>query len=374
MSPEEVMKQIALGEESGKLCLVGSTLSGTELSCLKNALLNKTIITALQVGGKTKLAEMQLMELVEEIQDHLTELQFVSVGLGPCGAQAISTSVQASYVEQLNLSGNRILSQGAIYLAAAIRDSGLVSMILKKNKIEGDGAIAIADALEKGATTLQKLDLSENWLGEYGNKALFNVLPESSLTSLLLSKTGVNYDAIKTLCEILGGGNTQLAHLSLACNELDDDSGVALAKALPKTKLETLDLQENNMTGATFEAFTEAIAFCKTLAQLNLGHNYKLFVKGVSQTDEDAIRKYEVCQIAALMNAVRCHRAIKEIRMTGCVRTPKHEELDKVLAALHTKRANAMTVLCSVRIERISTKTVLRMLPNDLIRLAVDML
>lgn len=127
------------------------------------------------------------------LQCELDELDLADCGLGLQDVQMI-----ASWLERcprkiaLNLNGNGIQHDGAIVLAAALKNnSTLTSLSINENAIGDIGAVALADALMTNST-LTSLRVTGNEFGDIGAVALANALN----TNLTLIELDTSYNHV----------------------------------------------------------------------------------------------------------------------------------------------------------------------------------
>ncbi|CAG2246195.1 unnamed protein product [Mytilus edulis] len=129
-------------------------------------------------------------------------------GLGPLGAKAVALSlVFDSTVTQLAISGNFIGRSGI----------KLITDMLKEND------------------TITSVDISENALGSYGAELLSRLLEDNAnIITVNISDNGFNeYDAC-FFGTILSNYKSGLKTLDLSHNQLSDQGGIILGKALGK--------------------------------------------------------------------------------------------------------------------------------------------
>jgi len=123
----------------------------------------------------------------------------------------------------INLSGNKIGSEGTRALAEALKtNTTLTSIDLNENPISAKGAQALAEAL-KTNITLTSIDLSYNQIGSDGAQALAEALKtNSTLTLINLSYNNIGIEGIQALAEALKGNNI-LTSIDLEENPIDSD-------------------------------------------------------------------------------------------------------------------------------------------------------
>nr|CCC89756.1 ribonuclease inhibitor-like protein [Trypanosoma congolense IL3000] len=213
--------------------------------------------------------EMRFMELISS-NCKGTFFCLRESGLGPMSAEAIAhiLSSNTKYIV-LDLSGNRLLDEGACLIAKLIRiNKTLVHVGLRSNDIGHVGGEALANALLQN-NTIVSLDLGAhsgingNHIATEGAKAIGNVLRANKVLSHLnLSCNGLGHGGISFIAEGLDG-NCSLTHLDISVNNLGYMGAKVIADALENCNITHLSLQRNNLTdsgGAVlFEAITAAV-------------------------------------------------------------------------------------------------------------------
>lgn len=118
----------------------------------------------------------------------LTEVYLSYLNLEDEGAIAIANALKesADSLEVLDLVGNEITAKGASTLAACIAvKHNLAKLNLSENELKDEGAIVISKALEEGHLKLIELDMSQNYLGRVGARALAQVVVQKPEFKLL---------------------------------------------------------------------------------------------------------------------------------------------------------------------------------------------
>ncbi|MBN3312711.1 NLRC3 protein, partial [Atractosteus spatula] len=153
---------------------------------------------------------------------------------------------QHSSLRELDLSHNNLGDSGVKLLSAALRDPncklttvGISCCDLTKRCCED-----LASALQSQHSSLRKLDLSYNNLGDSGVKLLSAALrdPNCKLTTLRMWECGLTERCCEALASALQSQHSSLRELDLCYNNLRD-SGVKLLSAArrdPNCKLTTL--------------------------------------------------------------------------------------------------------------------------------------
>jgi len=185
----------------------------------------------------------------------------------------------------INLSGNKIGSEGTRALAEALKtNTTLTSINLEINQIGTEGTRALAEAL-KTNNTLTSIDLRYNQIGPEGTQALAEALKtNTTLTSIYLSHNQIGPEDAQALAEALKT-NTTLTSIGLNNNQIGDEGAQALAKALKfNTMLTSIELYNNQIGDEGTQALAEALKFNTTLTSISL---YTNLMSGNPISDDD---------------------------------------------------------------------------------------
>ncbi|XP_028997542.1 dynein regulatory complex subunit 5 isoform X2 [Betta splendens] len=121
--------------------------------------------------------------------------------------------------------------------------------------------------------SLRELDFSHNLIGDRGARALGKLLSNSKLEILNLCDNDIRDPGAKAIAHALSKNST-LLFLSLRLNRLSDEGGKAIGQALLKNNtLLQLHLGANRVTGPTAVALSKALAQNNTLKSINLSCN-----------------------------------------------------------------------------------------------------
>lgn len=173
-----------------------------------------------------------------------SKLQFLDLGKNLLRSQEVvqfAPGLAGSQLNELRLDGNKLGNTGVMALARHIRNCPLRSLDLSKNRITDVGVGALANALP--ASKLQVLDLSSQFIGDKGAGALAEALLKGSrLYDLRLHGNDVHLAGATSLAAALSTG-VPLKRLSLTINLPSNGALEALANALPKSQLLSLELK-----------------------------------------------------------------------------------------------------------------------------------
>ena len=341
---------------SHKIRILGSQLSSRDLAVVLEALERHEGIRSLEVG-LCSLDEDALLDFSRNLKRvNLTLLQLVQLDLGDRAAHALAAAVQECSLKKLDLTFNEIGDPGAYSLANALSDCGLEVLLLGRNKVTDKGAKAFAKALTKGNSSLKVLDLRRNAITDEGAIALIEALPYTRIQTLQLDANNLTGRIIPHLCASLP--KSCLEALFLGSNLLTDDAVKDLARAINCSLLKKLCLNANIIGDEGCIAIAESLRGSSQLDYLDLRQNAKLGIPGAS----------------SLMRSIHGHRSIQHILLseTG-VCNGFISELNRRIETLHCERAQIMTLLLSHGIVRLGYKSPLRALPPELFRCLASM-
>jgi hypothetical protein len=194
----------------------------------------------------------------------LTQLYLAGADVGAEGAHALAEG--CSSLARLDLRDNALGDDGLRVLASAEPLGSLAQLYLERNQIGVDGALALAGG---SLRSLARLDLSRNSVGDGGVSALAAGSSLGSLTSLYLGGNGIGPVGAQALAE---GGLRSLTHLYLDGNGLGDEGVRALAAGSGLRSLRQLDLGGTGVTdeGARALAASDGL---RSLQRLRLWRN-----------------------------------------------------------------------------------------------------
>ena len=205
----------------------------------------------------------------------LQELNLAGNNIKTEGAKKIAEAIQATKtLQKLDLRGNKISDDGAAAIIDSLKTNvSLQELDLAKNNITTEGAKKIAEAI-KATKTLQKLDLHGNKISHDGAVAISDSLKINvSLQELNLAWNNIKTEGAKKIAEAIQATKT-LQKLDLRGNKISDDGAVAISDSLKiNASLQELDLAQNSIAIEGAKKIAEAIHTTKTLQKLNLYAN-----------------------------------------------------------------------------------------------------
>jgi hypothetical protein len=164
----------------------------------------------------------------------LTELYLQSNSIGDDGVSAVAAALPRTQISVLNLSSNNIGPMGAAALASALPLSQLTVLEARHNTFGDDGSRALARALP-GSSVLC-LVLSFNKIGAAGASDLAGTGTRTVTGSAALTGTRTGTNALRGVGDGRGDaaalGRSSLRELNLASNEISDEGGEKIGRAV----------------------------------------------------------------------------------------------------------------------------------------------
>ncbi|XP_062896299.1 NACHT, LRR and PYD domains-containing protein 3-like [Mobula hypostoma] len=200
------------------------------------------------------------------------------VGLTDSGGKYFISALSTSpSLTELDLSGNKLGDSGVKLVSATLRNPECKIQKLELNRV-GLTDSGVEDLVSAFSTipSLTGLGLSGNKLGDSGVKLVSAALrnPECKIQTLRLENVGLTDSGVEDLASALRT-NPSLTGLGLSGNKLGD-SGVRLMFAAlrnPECKIQTLRLNNVDLTDAGAEDLVSALSTKPSLMGLDLGSN-----------------------------------------------------------------------------------------------------
>lgn len=242
----------------------------------------------IQVAGTKKLAavlpqcDLQELDLYScYIQDegaialgkvisrcHLQRLYLGINNIGDSGLKVFSDGLRESKINDLDLWGNEICSQGASYLAEALPSTTLVRLVLRNNPcISNSGISAIAKSLP--FTRLEELDCGYVMMGDDGAVALSNYLASSSLKKFIVRNNDIKIHGIVHLARAIKRSGLQ--EVDFSYNNFEREGVEAIAHAI-SSKLQNLILEGLHLNDESISLLTSVFRIAN-LSRLDLADN-----------------------------------------------------------------------------------------------------
>lgn len=182
---------------------------------------------------------------------NLKSLNLTGNGLGHKGMQILSRMLTANRtIESFYAGTNNIGPEGAAHLSFAMkRNYALRLLHINDNNIGPSAASLLFDQLRDDNRTLENLNIAGNNIGTQGASDLTAVFTQNAvLTNIDLSGNRIGSDGVLLLMDALSY-NISLVHLHLSNNRIDDRGARAISEVLsdPKSSrtLQTISWDDN---------------------------------------------------------------------------------------------------------------------------------
>ncbi|XP_054465297.1 NACHT, LRR and PYD domains-containing protein 12 [Anoplopoma fimbria] len=205
---------------------------------------------------------------------------YLSTGAVPHLASALSGGL----TEELDLCHSHLGDEEFKILCAGLRNCKLHTLKLRACKLTGAICGDLASALTSGSSQLCVLEMSFNEIGDQGFMKLCKAFqsPLCKLQDLELQRCEVTAASMEDFSAALRSGQSELRKVDLTQNLIGETGVEALCKSLqhPLCKLQSLNLNDCELTGACCPHFSEALMseHC-SLTDLDLSVN-DLFQEG----------------------------------------------------------------------------------------------
>ena len=179
-------------------------------------------------------------------------------------------------LQELNLSWNRITSEGAKMIGEAIKENKILQKLdISHNSISDDGVAAISDGL-KCNISLQELNLSYNMITSEGAKMIGEAIKvNKTLQKLDICDNSISDDGVAAISDGLKC-NISLQELNMSSNNIASEGAKLIAEAIQvNTTLHTLDIRQyiNNRLSFNMTVLT-TVHHNNTLMKLELPYVY----------------------------------------------------------------------------------------------------
>ncbi|VDP75249.1 unnamed protein product [Echinostoma caproni] len=177
-------------------------------------------------------------------------------------------------------------------LAKAIEHHSAIRFLhITRSRMDSDRCRVLVDSI-MDHPTLECLDLSHNFIGDRGARALSKLVASShsQLKTLNLADNRLQATGGLALAHSLTKKTCSLSQLNLRLNRLRDDGGIAIAKSLLRNStLKELNLAANDLNENSAGYFAHVLAHNRTLTHLDLSNN-QLGVAGSRKLQEGMVR------------------------------------------------------------------------------------
>ena len=227
-------------------------------------------LTTLDLSGNKILDEGAKIIANTLAWTHLKELKLPNSQIGVQGAQAISNNKVWKFLTLLDLSRNNIQSQGASSIAKNSIWESLETLNLSSNNIDNEGAMNLGQ--NQVWTNLKTLDLSHNKIDSVGAEDLSKNASWTSLQTMNLENNRIGEARSFALSQNKSWKN--LREIKLGNNTLDGPGANTIAKNPCWTKLELMELQGNMLGAIGMKTMSKNSELWENLKTLNLNKNW----------------------------------------------------------------------------------------------------
>ncbi|XP_051880921.1 dynein regulatory complex subunit 5 [Pristis pectinata] len=162
--------------------------------------------------------------------------------------------------------------QDCFSLAKAIHACKSLKVLrLPRNRIDDEQLRVLVKYL-LNHPSLMELDLSHNLIGDNGSKALAKLLLKSKLETVNLCNNQIAAFGAKAISYKVRRFST-LRSLNLRLNRIGDEGGEAIARALVKSSVEDINLASNEVSEHVAVVISEVLMRNQTLKSINLSCN-----------------------------------------------------------------------------------------------------
>jgi len=251
--------------------------SGSRADTRLITLFNSEAVTDLHLDHR-HIPEEAAVALAKTLpaHDETESLSLINTSMDDAAARHIGEVLEKLSIKGLNLSRNKITSNGAQEIAKGIAANGsLTELNLEDNLIDDAGVAALAANLaQKPAIT--SLNLNGNKIRAAGVRALVDHLSSSDrpLPYLNLARNQLGDDGAAEVAKLLQSNGT-ISVVNLAGNGIGDRGVQALAAVLnnPDSNVVELNLADNNITTTGALSLEKVLQNNHTLSKLNLSNN-----------------------------------------------------------------------------------------------------
>uniref|UniRef100_A0A670HR23 Uncharacterized protein n=1 Tax=Podarcis muralis TaxID=64176 RepID=A0A670HR23_PODMU len=264
-----------------KLGLKDCGLTSISSRDLSTVLSTSQKLTELELGWNPLLGDQGVQLLCEGLKHPNCKLQ--SLGLDSCNLSAASCQdlipvlSTSRTLMKLNLECNKVGDAGVKLLSEGLRHPNCVlqTLLLDTNELS-PACCGDFSSILSTSQTLTELALEYNGLEDAGVRLLCEGLkqPSCKLQKLRLARCNITAASCEDLSSALAVRQT-LTELVVECNELRDPGVKLLCRGLkhPHCKLQLLNLYNCDLTAACCADLASALSSNQTLTELFLGGN-----------------------------------------------------------------------------------------------------
>ncbi|KAK3094145.1 hypothetical protein FSP39_024708 [Pinctada imbricata] len=195
-------------------------------------------------------------------------------GLGPMGMRAMSGQLEINTVtEKIDLEGNFILSEGALYLTKVLRENVYVTeLILCDNKIGNAGAKALCELLAENKTIIH-LNLAGNDIEDQAASSFYEMLSRNGDIKTLILRHNLFEDGGAYWFSESMNENVTLETLDISFNRFTTKGCTLIASALKENVgLKYMNCSMNGFGVDGAKALGDSLKENKYLLDLNISY------------------------------------------------------------------------------------------------------
>ena len=203
----------------------------------------------------------------------IEELPVVSCGISAVGAELLARSLSTNTsLRKLDISHNDIGDNGITHIAAALQKNTMKIFIFVSCGISDVGAESLAKFLSI-TTSLRKLDISHNDIGDNGITHIAAALQKNTMKTFTLVSCGISEFGAESLAKFLSI-NTSLRKLDISCNNIGDNGISYIAAALQSnTTVEELPAVSCGISAVGAALLARSLSTNTSLRKLDISHN-----------------------------------------------------------------------------------------------------
>ena len=262
-------------KENSKLQLLdlnGNNITGEAAEDLASVIKNNSNLEQLGLANNDlKTSSILVLQALKE-NSKVKVLDLNSNNMTGKAAEDLASVIRNnSNLEQLHLANNNLKTSSILILQTLKEICRVTVLDLNGNNMTGEAAENLASVI-KSNCNLERLHLANNEL-RISLILILQALKENSKLQLLdLNDNNMTEQAAEDLASVIKN-NSDLEQIGLANNDLKTSSVLILRALKENSKLKALDLNGNNMTGEAAEDLASVIKNNYHLEQLHLANN-----------------------------------------------------------------------------------------------------
>lgn len=301
----ENIGQSLLKNKLNKLNVSGNDLSLAEMNAFGKAVSDSTLEDISL--SQTNLSDQQAIDFTSSAKEGmLKKADFSNNDLTDQGAAGVVSASQNGTLSFVNLGGNSITNKGVEGMVVDLAKTAIEEVGLSATQISGKGFGLLAnqpqlksldvsynpygdefvDVLAQSKTNLEQVDISFTEMTETGSTNLTTgILKNPQFTSLHAAGNQLSDTAFVPIAQALPFSN--ISDIDFSQNVLGLSSAQALADVLPNTRLETVDLKNNEIPDEGGVAIAETLI---TSTPHRNQTDQKEIISGIQDVTRDEVR------------------------------------------------------------------------------------